>query len=730
MSLTTIPTETDGHPEVVADAETERVAEAGAAIPFPILLRASGLYRWDAGPLWPHLVPPLPAPLPPFLWRSEELRLDVDGLSPQMTVSGTLRSSLAIQTHWVASLTSSGPNQWTGPIWYSNGLLATPQTTVTVKATPTFLHLGQTATVTFTTPSTVFTRQYRFQSASFHPVEFEYDVTPDAHPVTAIQTCDHPNRPPALPCETLTLETVYQRAGFAVTKSGGDGQVPVALAGADGAWSNTEMHDAMQVYWSRFQNIAQWSMWVFWAALSDSGQSLGGIMFDDIGPNHRQGTAIFTDAFIANPPAGDLNPAAWVARMRFWTAAHEMGHCFNLAHSWQKSLGTSWIPLMDEPEARSFMNYPYNVAGGQAAFFSDFMFRFSDQELLFMRHAPAGFVQMGNAAWFDHHGFERPDAARQSSLVLQVRANRAAPSFDFLEPVILELKLTNASDQPILVDENVLSPENLTVVIAKQGRSARQWNPYSSLCHHSKAVALAPGESKYAPLQLYAGTNGWDISEPGRYTVHVALQHGDATVLSEPLGVRVGAPGSFAEEDLATDLFSEDVGRTLVFQGTRVLHSANATLENVIDRLPESRVAVHARVALAMPATHPYKVLSVPPGAGPMTSVAAVGGVVRAHDARPDEARAQLDAALIADPGRAAETLGHIVYRRRVERLSAVIATAGDPAAAAETQGVLQETLAARGALPSVVAEVEQTQQAYSARAELGAGSPKRPRRS
>ena len=28
---------------------------------------------------------------------------------------------------------------------------------------------------------------------------------------------------------------------------------------------------------------------------------------------------------------------------------HEMGHAFNLAHSWQKSLGTPWIPLADEP---------------------------------------------------------------------------------------------------------------------------------------------------------------------------------------------------------------------------------------------------------------------------------------------------------------------------------------------------------------------------------------------
>ncbi len=64
----------------------------------------------------------------------------------------------------------------------------------------------------------------------------------------------------------------------------------------------------MQTYWSRFSASAQWGMWVFFASLHDIGSDLGGVMFDDIGPNHRQGTAIFNDAFISNAPGGTLNP--------------------------------------------------------------------------------------------------------------------------------------------------------------------------------------------------------------------------------------------------------------------------------------------------------------------------------------------------------------------------------------------------------------------------------------
>ena len=93
------------------------------------------------------------------------------------------------------------------------------------------------------------------------------------------------------------------------------------------------------------------------------------------------------------------------------------------------------------------MNYPYNVAGGQTAFWSNFAFRFSDPELLFIRHAPERFVQMGNAAWFDRHGFESPDAALQASEYrLEVRANRERTIFEFLEPVILEVKSSRIQD--------------------------------------------------------------------------------------------------------------------------------------------------------------------------------------------------------------------------------------------------------------------------------------------
>jgi hypothetical protein len=55
---------------------------------------------------------------------------------------------------------------------------------------------------------------------------------------------------------------------------------------------------------------------------------------------------------------------------------------------------------------------------------------------------------MGDAAWFDHHGFEQAPLSPEPKLSLDIRVNRANPSFEFLEPVVAELKLKNISSEP------------------------------------------------------------------------------------------------------------------------------------------------------------------------------------------------------------------------------------------------------------------------------------------
>ena len=218
-------------------AEAAEIARPGVEplipiFPWPPRVRVSGLYVASRivtppisapGPLPIQPIPiaqPLPGIVPtsagpwqieellPWGLLREELRLDVDGRYPQMMASGTLYGVLAKRVHWIARLTASGPNAWTGSIWFKDGDVAGfPYTTVDITTTSTFLASQRKAVVRLSGGGTaVRTRTLAFTSPYFRQVEFEFECAAGVTATTPIGTHDHPNRPATLPNETLSIE--------------------------------------------------------------------------------------------------------------------------------------------------------------------------------------------------------------------------------------------------------------------------------------------------------------------------------------------------------------------------------------------------------------------------------------------------------------------------------------------------------------------------------------------
>lgn len=683
--------------------QPDQLGSALPILPFPFPLTRSGRYLYSQPIQFPPILVPVPQPGPILglqageavysedvsaiaLYQQEEVQLDVDGRYPQMTISGTRSGALATTVHWVASVTKTGPSTYSGPIWYKNGnAAAIPHSFVTATVSGGPFAATFKLAMTFTGGGgAAFTRNYAYQSAYHRKVEFEYDRVSNATAVTTIPTHAHPNRPPTLPSENLSIENVFRRAGFDVSMSGGNNVIQLDAAGADALWTDAEMHDAMQVHWSRFANKPQWSMWVLFAALHQTGANLGGIMFDDIGPNHRQGTAIFSNAFIANPPPGDPAPLAWVARMRFWTAVHEMGHAFNLAHSWQKAAsvnlpGNPWIPLANELEARSFMNYPFRVAGGEQAFFANFPFRFSNAELLFMRHAPARFVQMGNEAWFSNHGFR--EASRDSNPDYELRLSVAAEGgrFDYLAPPVVEIALVNRSGRPkVMAGERLAGRGGFTLIINREGSApARQWLPHLRHCGEDGDRIVQPGEALYDSIMVGTGRNGWDMAEPGRYCVQAVLEVDDTLVYSNQLVITVAPPASRDEERLAADFFTPEVGQVLAVNGSRALDKANRVLAAALE-LPDNSVSKLAAVTLATPLSHNYKLLDEGAGegmddAGAAESVASPRSRIDLYSADGDAVRKLVARATEGGADRMVNAMGHARFLRAAPLLGSML---------------------------------------------------------
>lgn len=627
----------------------------------------------------------------------ETVRLDVDGDLPQMVASGTYHPATFVAsfhepTHWLAHpLVEKKPGEeWEGPIvqrWPWDGGLV-PHKTVTIRVPPGPVGVvGPELSITFSGNAPAVTRKLQWESPYFRTAEFEFDREPGAPQVTAVNTHAHAKRPADLPGEWLSIDKVYDRAGIEVLQS--PNRSDAAIVGPAGEfltglpWSDQELHDAMRVYWSRYRPRAQWALW-FLFARDHVDPDTGGIMFDFQDPQ-RQGAALFSNALDRRLPGGEPQPGEWMARQRFFAAVHEIGHCFNLLHSWEKDLGVPWVPrLGPDPEAMSFMNYPHKYKFGYDSFFAGFRYRFDDLETVYLRHAPDEFVQMGAAPAGQDSGFRNRRPAAHPTLALGLAVRRARPVFEFLEPVILDLELTNVGGEPELVDPALFAGgHDLTVLVQPRSGPARRWRPYVRRCSFGGVKLLRPGQSLRASIFVSAGLDGWHLAEPGSYTLHARVGRGGEEVAAGPLDLRIASPRSWDEDYLARDFFTDEVGRALAMGGTYAMTAAIAALEEAADRLPERAVARHAALVLARPRMEDRRMLGLPEGRSRMSSVAADGGCLQRVEARPDEARRLLHAALLEDAEAAARTFGRSGYGEHLERYADWLEKHGDAAAAA-----------------------------------------------
>jgi hypothetical protein len=283
---------------------------------------------------------------------------------------------------------------------------------------------------------------------------------------------------------------------------------------------------------------------------------------------------------------------------------------------------------------------------------------------------------------------------------LRIRPNRDVNEFAFLEPVMLELKLTNSSGRPQRIDPDLLADgKHITVFVGREGGTTRQWNPFVTRCHDEEVEEIAPGASIYGAHLISASTGGWLIDEPGFYNIQAAVDLEDEVFVSNVLRLYVAPPASSEESRMAPDYFTEDVGRVIAFDGAPELTSATDTLREVTERLPGTPAATHAADAVSAPLLRDYKRLE----AGATREAL----VVRGAEARVEEAAAAQAAALLKAPEAAAETLGHIQYFADLDRLATALEATGDTKGALRVLRTSIATMRKRGVIETVIEEAE-----------------------
>ena len=589
----------------------------------------------------------------------ETVRLDVDGTFPQMMASGSYSPFMAYlkrPTHWVAhELRKIDNSTWEGPIlqvWGDERDI--PHSTVRIHVPHgQFFHvLSARMTITFMGGAPTVTRTLKFASPYFREVAFEFDTVEGSKRVTSVNTCAHDEKPPHLKCETLTFEEVYNRAGVDVSQSQRRSTVPLALAGGDRAWQESELHAAMRAFWSGYSDAPNWAVWVLFAGTGRTG-TLAGSMFDDSDANQRQGVGIFSDAvdtFVEEVYSQDPQSPERIRRECFYSLLHEVGHCFNLHHAELfYSADLLWPFYADTSKFATIMNYPAHVFD----YYRKFEYSFHGSELKWLRHAPESFVQMGDSRFrggADEFGRETKFAPWK----FDVELHRSKGIFEFLEPVTLTATLTNASAHPQIVDEAILEDaNNFSLLIARsEGGVARLWRPFVQHCFLPSPRVLEPGGSVKATFFVSAGLDGWYLAEPGSYTLQAMLRTPEFMIAAAPQRIRIAHSCSWDEEVVAQDLFTKDVGRAFAFGASHGITVPSETLRSVVDQLPQRAVSRHAALALARPWMRDCRVLRA---SGEDRGFELVG-------ANPEEVRRLYEWALLDDRDRATHCFGTTRY--------------------------------------------------------------------
>ncbi|WP_274191696.1 hypothetical protein [Actinomycetospora chibensis] len=630
-----------------------------------------------------------------------ELRIDIGGAVSAPRVSGDIFGAAGGTTNYIGSFLMSSPSMTAR----ASGVRIEGEITSTWSTSPEHLEVDVARSATGA-PGPAVVRwssaqapdgaswTCAFVSTHFRTVAIELDSVAGQVPFASYDLGSLP-LPPGELRRVLTVSGAFAEAGIDLRPAGTTNAVASSDAGSNARWSARELHAAMVNNFSRFADAPQWNVWLLVATAFDDPDPVRGIMFDFATGDgfQRQGCAVFNDQ-VAGTDAS-------TQRAALRTYVHELGHCFNLLHSWEKHVGNPPAPLGPNNGRgdRSWMNYAQNyqppppAPGGTAAYWNDFRFSFTAAELVHLRHGFREDVIMGGnpfgtgAAELDPVVFNAPiDDHSGFTLELRTRAVYA-----YGEPVVVEIKL-GTTDTRGAEAVPTLHPQHGLVSIAIRRPSGRvvPYRPMLRRCaEDAPPRGLVPGRAAYDSAYIGAGATGTYFDAPGEYQLRARYIAPDGShVVSPPIRLRIRPPLTEEDERVGELLSGPEQGQLLQVLGSEspALQTGNDAFGEVIAEHGRHPLALYARLARGFPGRRPFKELTAEKE-------------IRVHPARPDESAALLGevvqttkAAGVAGPG-----LDNVSLNQTMRALAEAEARRGHTGRAHEVLDDIVPTLRGRG---------------------------------
>jgi hypothetical protein len=541
------------------------------------------------------------------------LRIDIDGFNPLLKVSGDYFLNAGQTKSYFGSFLADGitASIVDGMIMI-NGMAKTSWSTsytrlkITIKQTSVFQALSpamlQWYHASTNTPGAMYVCSNT--GRAFRTAQLEQDCVEGVTPFVSYNTGLLPSGGPD---RMLSINTAYQEAGIDMIASGISNVMPMDISGPDTEWTNAELHNAMINHFSVYEEKPELAIWLLHANEHSFGPGLHGIMFNQQGLQ-RLGCAIFYKSLAGTTPEQQ--------RMQLYTCIHELGHCFNLAHTWQKSYATPPKPHISD--SLSWMNYPQFYPGGHSAFWNAFSFQFDPVEVTHLRHGfRPNLIRSRNpfsqGALPDIGVLFEENVENNSSLILKLEAKQ---SYHLGEPVFLETQLRTTSMINQQVNSNLHADFGfVTIGIKKPGGEVLVYEPIAEMDADPKyAVLNASQPAVYQSSYIGFGRSGFIFDQVGTYRLRAVYYHRDGSrIISDTLTLRVNNPVTADDNEIANIMLNNDVGYLLSFSGSDApyLQKANDSLDVLLtEKYKDHPLAIYVQYIKGVNAQRAFKTIT------------------------------------------------------------------------------------------------------------------------
>ena len=440
-----------------------------------------------------------------------------------------------------------------------------------------------------------------------------------------------------------TVEAAFANASIEIaTQFSAIALDPAAALAGDNAWSDEELHQAL-ISSTPEERRRAWKVRLLYASQAAiyAGDSPPlGKLFDTGDDFPRQGVAIFV-----RPLEASYADAQERRRIALYTTVHELGHAFNLLHSFEADYA-SYRERAARPGALSWMNYPRsyplgelmrlqdwnsNKWDGKKLFWRDFerVRNFDREEILHLRHGAFDDVAMGGP-WAGRKRSTDAFLPVEPNDGLELELAFPGAGADPSVPVQIEqfeqpqgsIWLHNRGTGEAIVPRGCSVQSNrVALLIQGPGRGpVRQFRAVAYSCPGDFVEAegkvpahvrlKADGDSMQAILPSLYGTDGWYVGEPGDYRIQAICQLPSDRVLASPVRIlRVAKADLGGAKALESDLLSRKTGLYVALGGSRS-PMFDATREN-FERLkrdhPRLRVTGQAALLEDWARARPFK---------------------------------------------------------------------------------------------------------------------------